>query len=124
VRSERLVLAAFAALVAFAAWRATIGVDFGDGTHVVALAMRMAQGDQPLADELNLQSLGSVAAVPFTWLWLHLVGVDGIVLASRLFYVVLAALAGILAYRALRTGFAAVPAFVAVTVMVLPTPTA
>lgn len=122
MRSQRLVLAGFALVVAFAVWRATIGADFGDGTHVVALAMRMAQGDVPLADELNLQALGSVAAVPFTWVWLNVVGVDGIVLAARLFYVAVAALAGVLAYRALRTGFAPLPCFVAVTVMVLPTP--
>lgn len=120
--SQRFVLVGFAAVLAFAVWRATIGVDFGDGTHVVALAMRMAQGDQPLADELNLQVLGSVVAVPFTWVWLHLVGVEGIVLASRLFYLAVAAGAGVLAYRALRTGFEAVPAFVAATLMVLPTP--
>lgn len=115
-------LAGALVVVAFAVWRTTTGVDLGDGTHVVALAMRMAQGDAPLSDELNLQALGSLPAVPFTWLWLHTVGVDGIVLASRLFFVLFALGVGWLAYRALRTGLPPVPAFVAVTLMLLATP--
>lgn len=109
-------------VVAFAVWRATTGADLADGTHVVALAMRMAQGDAPLSDELNLQALGSLPAVPFTWLWLQVVGVDGIVLASRLFYVLFALAVGWLAYRGLRTGAPPVLAFLAVTLMLLATP--
>ncbi len=109
-------------VVAFAVWRAATGADLADGTHVVALAMRMAQGDAPLSDELNLQALGSLPAVPFTWLWLQVVGVDGIVLASRLFYVLFALAVGWLAYRGLRTGAPPVLAFLAVTLMLLATP--
>ncbi|MCK0110853.1 hypothetical protein MWU75_01680 [Ornithinimicrobium sp. F0845] len=122
VAQRRLVAVGALLLTVFAIWRAGIGADFGDGTHVVALAMRMAQGDMPLADEMNLQALGSLPAVPFTWVWLSTVGVDGIVLASRLWYVALALLAGVLGYRALRTGFGPVGSFVAVTLMMLPTP--
>lgn len=117
-----LVMVGALLVVAFAVWRTTTGADLGDGTHVVALAMRMAQGDAPLSDELNLQALGSLPAVPFTWLWLQVVGVDGIVLASRLFFVALALCVGWLAYRALRTGVPPVPAFLAVTAMLLATP--
>ena len=117
-----LVMVGALLVVAFAVWRTTTGADLGDGTHVVALAMRMAQGDAPLSDELNLQALGSLPAVPFTWLWLQVVGVDGIVLASRLFFVLFALCVGWLAYRGLRTGVPAVPAFLAVTLMLLATP--
>lgn len=116
------VLVATVALVAFALWRVRLGADLGDGTHVVALAMRMAQGDQVFVDEMNLQALGSVAAVPFTWLWLELVGVEGVVLASRVFYVALGLGVGAVAYSALRTRLSRAVAFAAVVLMLLPTP--
>lgn len=122
-RQERaLVTTGTLLIVAFAVWRATTGADLADGTHVVALAMRMAQGDAPLSDEMNLQALGSLPAVPFTWLWLQVVGVEGIVLASRLFYVLLTLGVGWLAYRGLRTGVPPVLAFLAVTLMLLASP--
>lgn len=122
-RQERMLVGSGTLLVlAFAVWRVTTGADLADGTHVVALAMRMAQGDAPLSDEMNLQVLGSLPAVPFTWLWLQVAGVDGIVLASRLFYVLFALAVGWLAYRALRTGVPPVLAFLAVTLMLLATP--
>lgn len=109
-------------LVGLALWRVRLGVDLGDGTHVVAQAMRMAQGDQPLTDEMNLQALGSLAAVPFTWVWLQLVGNEAIVLASRVFYVALALAVGTVAYRALRTRLPRAAGFAAVVLMLLPTP--
>lgn len=117
-----LVPAATMVLAGLAVWRAGVGADLGDGTHVVALAMRMAQGDQVLTDEMNLQALGSLAAVPFAWVWLHLVGVEGIVLASRIFYLVLALAVGTVAYRALRTALPVVAAWPAVVLMLVPTP--
>lgn len=89
----------------YALWRATLGVDLSDGAHVVALARRMANGDQPFDDEMNLQALGSLPAVPFTWAWTALFGTSGLVLASRILYVCVAGLAVWVAYRALRTGF-------------------
>lgn len=110
------------ALVAFALWRVRQGVDMGDGAHVVALAVRIAEGDVVLADELNLQALGSLAAVPFTWAWLQVAGLEGVVLASRTFYVVLALGVGALGYAALRSGFRPLPAFVAVVLACTPTP--
>lgn len=116
------VLLATAGLVVFGLWRVRFGTDLGDGTHVVALAMRMAQGDQPLTDEMNLQVLGSVLAVPFTWVWLQLVGADAVVLASRVFYVALALAVGVVAYRALRTRLPRAAAFTAAVLMLLPTP--
>lgn len=122
-RQERaLVTTGTVLVVAFAVWRATTGADLADGTHVVALAMRMAQGDAPLSDEMNLQALGSLPAVPFTWLWLQVVGVEGIVLASRVFYLLFALCVGWLAYRGLRTGAPPVLAFLGVTLMLLATP--
>lgn len=109
-------------LVLLGLWRVRQGVDLGDGAHVVALAVRLAEGDAPLADELNLQALGSLAAVPFTWIWLQVVGLEGVVLASRTFYLALALGAGGLGYAALRTGLRPLPAFVAVVLALTPTP--
>lgn len=116
------VLVAAALLVVFGVWRVRLGSDVGDGTHVVVLAMRMAQGDQVLTDEMNLQAFGSLAAVPFTWAWLQVFGVEGIVLASRVFYLALALAVGALAYRALRVGLGRAAAFTATVLMLLPTP--
>lgn len=109
------------ALVLLALWRVRFGVDHGDGGHVVAIAVRMARGDLPLVDEMNLQALGSLLAVPFTWVWLQLVGTEGIVLASRVFYLGLALGAGAIGYLALRTGLRPLIAFVGVVLACTPT---
>lgn len=102
---ELAVRVAAVLLLGFALWRTTLGVDLSDDAHVVALALRLAGGDLPLVDEMNLQALGSLPAVPFTWAWSALFGTSGIVLASRIFFVCVSALAAWLAYRALRTAF-------------------
>ncbi|MFC7596732.1 hypothetical protein ACFQU3_15550 [Terrabacter sp. GCM10028922] len=99
-------MAAFAVAVAAAAiWRARYGLDLSDSSHAVELAMRLAQGDVPFRDEMNLQALGAWPAAPFTWVWLHLVGLDGIVLASRVWFVVVSAAVGAGAWLALRRAF-------------------
>lgn len=109
-------------LVAFGLWRVRHGVDHGDGAHVVALAVRLAEGATPFVEEMNAQSLGSLAAVPFTWVWLQLVGLDGVVLASRAWYLVLALTAAAVGYRALRTGLRPLPALAGVALACVPTP--
>ncbi|HSP60242.1 MAG TPA: hypothetical protein VLO09_04210 [Ornithinimicrobium sp.] len=117
-----VVVLATVGLLVLGLWRVRLGADLGDGTHVVALAVRMAQGDQVLTDEMNLQALGSLLAVPFTVAWLQLVGTEGIVLASRVFYLVLGLGVGVVAYRGLRTRFPVAAAFPAVVLMLVPTP--
>ncbi len=106
------VLVAVAAL-AVVAWRLTLGASPEDDGHAVALALRLSRGDIALADELNLQVTGSLLAVPFVWAWDHLVGTTGIVLASRVWFVVVAGAVGLLTARALRTRYAAGPAALA-----------
>lgn len=106
----------------FLMWRVSVGADVGDGTHVVAMAMRMSQGDVPLSDEMNLQSFGSIPAIPCVWLWLKMFGVEGIVLASRYFYLCLVAAAAVTGYRALRTSLPPAAAFTAVVLMFTPAP--
>jgi hypothetical protein len=117
--AARVGAAAFALL---ALWRVTVGIDFGDGAHAVAQALRWADGDVPFVDEMNLQMQGSLLAVPFTWAWRHVAGVEGIVLASRVWYVVIASLGGWLSIRALRTAMPAVVAVAAVASALVPTP--
>lgn len=111
-------------LVLLGAWgaaRATLGVDFGDGSHAVELAMRMAQGDVPFRDEMNLQVLGAWPAVPFVWAWLQVFGIDGIVLASRLFYVAFVIGCVALCWRALAPHLGRGTTAVALAVAVIPT---
>lgn len=100
---RRLVVPVLMLLVAVTlAVRARFGLDLGDGTHAVELAMRLARGDLPFRDEMNLQVLGAWPAVPFVWVWLHAVGLEGIVLASRVYFVVLAVAVAGLAWVAVR----------------------
>lgn len=118
---SRLVAALAVALACFALWRVRQGVDHGDGAHVVAQAVRMARGATPFVDEMNAQALGALLAVPFTWVWLQVVGLEGIVLASRVWYLALAFSAGALCYRALRTGLRPLPALAGAVLACTPT---
>ena len=95
-------LAALGVLGMLLFWRAMLGLDMSDEAHVVALARRVATGAVPFRDEMNIQMLGSLPAVPFTWLWLNVVGTDGLVVASRVFFLVLCAGTLVIASRALR----------------------
>ena len=98
-RPGRLTL--FTALVGlWALARVQLGFDYGDGPHAVGLAMRLADGDRPFVDEMNVQVMGSWPAVPFVWLWTHTVGTDGIILASRAYFVLLSLLVAHVSWRA------------------------
>jgi hypothetical protein len=91
--------------IAVALWRLTLGASAEDDGHVVALALRLARGDQPLGDELNFQVLGALPAVPFVYAWDLVVGADGIVLASRVVYLLFTVACGAVAYRALSSRY-------------------
>lgn len=122
MRAERLAVAFTAlAVVVWACWRTQFGADTGDGSHSVAMAIRLACGAVPFVDEMNAQSTGSFLAVPFTWIWLHAVGLDGIILASRLYFVALSTFAGFIAYRALRPAFRPWVAFAVPAIALIPT---
>jgi hypothetical protein len=104
------------------AWRLTLGASSDDDGHVVTLALRLSRGDSALGDEMNLQATGSLLAVPFVWAWDHTVGTTGIVLASRVWFVAVAAVVGVVASRALGTRYAAGPAAVATVAALLGLP--
>lgn len=84
--------------------------------------MRLASGDRPFLDEMNIQVLGSLAAVPFTWVWLQFFDVESIVLASRVFYLFLLFMTAIPCYRGLRTRLPRTAAFCGVSLMLIPAP--
>lgn len=104
------------------AWRLTLGASADDDGHAVALALRLSRGDIALADEMNLQVTGSLLAVPFVWAYDHLVGTTGIVLASRVWFVAVAVVVGLVTARALRTRHAAPAAAVATVAALLGLP--
>lgn len=93
--------AAFAVL-ALAAYRASVGQSFYDDTFYAVVPWRFAHGARFLIDELSLQTVAEMVSVPLVWLWEHLVGLTGIVLSVRLFWVALAAAGATAAARALR----------------------
>ena len=103
------------------AW-STLGADLSDDAYNIGSAWRMSLGDQPFVDDMSVRALGSFLAVPFTWLWTQLFGMTGLVLASRVFFVVVAFGVGYLAYRALGTSFRPIVAAVAVAVPLMALP--
>jgi len=92
-------------VVAIAALRATFGVSFFDDSYYVVVPLRLAQGARLFMDDAAIQPPGSLLAVPFVALWHALFGVNGIVLATRLFYVAVTTLAGFFVVRVLRPSF-------------------
>jgi hypothetical protein len=89
--SARAIAVVAVVLVALAAARSTLGMSFLDDGYYAAATLRLAQGARLFADEMYVQSLGFLAAVPFAKLWTSLFGLGGfVVVALRLFYVALA----------------------------------
>lgn len=108
------------ALVVWALIRVQLGFDHGDGPHVVALAMRLADGDRPFVDEMNLQVMGSWPAVPFVWAWMHTIGTDGIILASRVYFVLLSLLVAHVSWRAISPALGRRTAAAVIAIAVIP----
>jgi hypothetical protein len=121
-RRDLVLLAAAAVVVALAVWRATLGISFFDDGSYVTLPLHFAQGARPFADEMTAQGLGFLLAVPFVKVWTALFGTSALVLASRLFYVVLASGVGYVIYRALRPTFGSWVTAIAVAVVLLAPP--
>ena len=102
-----------ATLVLIAALRSTMGLSFVDSGYYAAATLRLAQGAHLFADEMYVQSLGFLVAVPFAKLWTVLFSTTGLVVALRLLYVALASGAGFVVYRMLRPSFGPWPALAA-----------
>jgi hypothetical protein len=108
------VIAAAILIAGLAAWRATLGMSLIDDGYYAAATVRLAQGARMFVDEMFVQSLGFLAALPFAKLWLVLFGPTGIVVALRVFYVAVATAGATIAYRLLNRSFGRAPAFAAV----------
>ncbi|GAB2776846.1 hypothetical protein GCM10027039_42590 [Terrabacter koreensis] len=108
--------------LALLAWRLPLGASTDDDAHVVTLALRLARGDIAFGDEMNLQVTGAFLAVPFVWVWDHMVGPTGIALAARVWFVVVALAVGAVTVRGLRTRYAAWPATAATVAALLGLP--
>jgi hypothetical protein len=101
-RERRLVLVMALAVLALAAYRASVGQSFYDDTFYAVVPWRFVHGARFLIDELSLQTVGEMVSVPLVWAWEHLAGLTGIVLAIRLLWVALAAAGAAIATRLLR----------------------
>ena len=110
------------AILVFAVWRATLGLTFSDDGHYTAMAMRLASGARPFTDERNVQALGFLVSIPFTKLWLAAVGTSYLALALRLYYVVLAAIVGCVAYLCVRPSFGRLASAVGIGAVLLAPP--
>ena len=107
------------AVVVLVAIRTQFGISFFDDSFYAAVPMRLASGAHLFTDEATIQAIGSLVAVPFTVAWRGLFGLNGIVLALRLFYVALAAALGWAVVRALKPSFGALVSTVAVCSVLL-----
>ena len=116
-----MVVAALAVLT-LAAYRASVGQSLYDDTFYVVVPWRFAHGARFLVDELSLQTVGEMVSVPLVWLWEHVAGLSGLVLAVRLLWVALAATGATLATRALRVSVRMEVAAVAVVLPLLAPP--
>ncbi len=101
------------ALVLLAAWRSSLGISFADDGYYAAATLRLATGAHLFADEMFLQSVGFLAAIPFAKLWTLLFSTTGFVAALRVLYVALGSAAGLVVYRVLRPSFGRWPALAA-----------
>lgn len=118
--AEKLAVALVAVTaVALAALRATYGVSLYDDSHYVTVALRLAQGARPFADEMSVQSLGFMPSAAFVSVWWRLFGLDHLVMAYRIFYVALASGVGALAYVQLRRSFRPIVSAMPVAVVLL-----
>jgi hypothetical protein len=102
---QRVALALFAIALLVMIVRAQVGASLYDDTYYATTALRFAEGARPFAEEMSVQALGQLAAVPFIWVWHAAFDLTGIVLAVRLVYVGLAAATAIVLFRLLRPTF-------------------
>lgn len=121
-REARIVGVVALAVIALAVLRATMGVNLYDGSYYVVVPLRMAQGARIFADEMAVQALGSLVAVPFVKIWSALFGLSWISLAVELYYIVIASIAGFFAYKLLRPTFRPAVAALAVGLPLLAPP--
>ena len=92
----------FAALmlggVIFALWKTFYGSPSLDESFYLTIPHRYSMGDVPIADEWHLSAMTGFLQLPFVFVYTHLFGTEGIILASRIFYVFIHAAVTIVIY--------------------------
>lgn len=121
-RADLTVFAIFTVTFVYLLARCFIGVDFNDGSYVIALARRMAAGQAPLSSEMDGHTLGSMFAVPFTWVWISALGTTALIVASKVFAAVWIAGTTYASYRALAPLFSRIPTALTMCAMCLALP--
>ncbi len=89
--------------VIFSLWKTQYGFGGDDEPFYLTIPHRLIKGDALFRDEWNLTQMSSILQLPFVWVYTMITGnTDGIILASRIFYVFVHASASTLIYIKLR----------------------
>ena len=89
--------------VIFSVWKTNYGFGGNDESFYLTIPHRLLKGDVLFQDEWHLSQMCSILQIPFVWLYTTLTGsTDGILLASRVFYVFVHCSATLLIYHKLR----------------------
>lgn len=100
---DYLFFALMAGGILFALWKTVYGFGGSDEPFYLTIPRRLLQGDAMFTDEWHLSQMSSFLLMPFVWAYTTFTGsTEGIILAARVFYVIIHAAASILIYSRLR----------------------
>ncbi len=89
--------------IIFAIWKCFYGFGGSDECFYLTLPQRFLQGDALFRDEWNLSQMSGVLLMPFMWVYRTIAGsMEGVVLAARIYYVILHAGVTVVIFRRLR----------------------
>ena len=95
----------------FAIWKTFYGSPSLDESFYLTIPHRYSMGDVPFADEWHLSAMTGFLQLPFVWIYTHIFGTEGIILASRIFYVFIhAATVAVIYTRVYKKGILSIAA--------------
>ena len=98
-----LFITLMAGALIFAFWKLRYGFGGNDEPFYLTIPHRLTKGDALFVDEWNLSQMCSILILPFVWVYQLFAGsTDGIIIAARVFYVVVHCAASTLIYIKLR----------------------
>ena len=105
-RRQHIIFAALLlAGIIFAVWKAFYGGPSLDESFYLTIPHRYSMGDVPFKDEWHLSAMTGFLQLPFVWFYTALFGTEGIILASRIFYVFIhAAVTAVIYTRVYKKG--------------------
>ena len=93
----------FAAAAALALWKCPYGFGSTDDAFYLTIPHRLSMGDALFTDEWHVSQMSGLFLLPFVWLFRAVTGsTDGIMLASRYFYVAFHCVTTLLFYALVR----------------------